>query len=165
MDIPKDGKQVWHIVFTQTNDTHWIFRWIHKKKQHCYVVKESLGGMFWIVINGRRSHLDVETYSKDYYPRLMDMLGEGDHVMTVITEYDVNLRNHQLSVISCTDVVKRCLGITDWLCWTPNQLYKRIKRGKYEQRIKTGRESRKESSAGAGEATEGAATERGVASC
>jgi hypothetical protein len=160
VDSPGDGEQVWHIVFGRTNYKHWIFRWINKDFQHCYAVKESLGGMFWIVINGRRSHLDVETYSKDYYSRISDMTNESDIILTVVAGYDISLNNAQLSIISCSDVVKRCLGVTDWLCWTPYQLYRNIKRGKYEQRIKARGESRKEGGARAGADTAGAEIER-----
>ena len=137
---------IYHVIFTKAKHHHWLFRWLHKDFQHCYVVRESRGGQYWIVANGTYSHLDLELEPKELFPTIMEWADEGDTILTVKVAIDPLLPTTQLSVISCTDICKRALGIRDWLCWTPYQLYKNIKGNKYGEVIEAWRERSKASS-------------------
>lgn len=132
--------ETWHVVFTHSSMKHWLIDRLAPGFGHCYAMKSSRGGQYWAVIDGKRSHLDVQIEPKELFPTVRSFAGDGATIVTVNVTYRPLLPNHWLSVITCTDIVKRCLGITDWHCWTPHQLHKRITGGRYGRYIQHGQE-------------------------
>lgn len=125
--ISSDDKgDLWHIVFTKSNYKYWIFRWIHPDYQHCYAVKSSPGDQYWIVVDGKHSHTAAEIYPKELAPTVKDLVEDYTNIITIRVSYDILKPVHQLSVLSCVDVVKGLLGIRAFWCWTPKQLFTRL---------------------------------------
>ena len=127
--------ETWHVVFTKSSLKHWLIERLKPDFAHCYAMKSSRGGQYWLVVDGKRSHLEVQLEPKELYPTVRSFAGEDATIVTINVTRKPSLPNHWLSVITCTDIVKRCLGITDWHCWTPYQLYKRMIGGRYERHI------------------------------
>ena len=51
MDESQKTTVDYYVIFRKTVLKHWIFSLLDKEIQHCYAVKESEGGHFWIIID------------------------------------------------------------------------------------------------------------------
>jgi len=126
-----DTYDLYHVVFASSNYSHWVFRFLDPNFQHCYIIGESYGGQYWRVINGRRSHLQVDVEPKSLYPTIKDYCEEGSTVVTVQADININRSLQFFNIFTCVDVVKAVLGINSFFIWTPKQLYRRLKNGRY----------------------------------
>ena len=128
MDTSDNHIQYWYVIFRRTTLKHWIFRWLDKEFQHCYAVKESPGGEFWMVVDGKNSCTNIELLSRVDYPHIRCL--EPDSVI-LLTRCIINPSNyrHTLCIFNCVEVVKSVLGIRAFWCITPYQLYKRLAHG------------------------------------
>ena len=128
MDTSDNHIQYWYVIFRKTTLKHWIFRWLDKEFQHVYAVKESPGGEFWMVVDGKNSCTNIELLSKVDYPHIRCL--EPDSVI-LLTRCIINPSNyrHTLCIFNCVEVVKSVLGIRSFWCITPYQLYKRLAHG------------------------------------
>ena len=128
MDTSDNHIQYWYVIFRKTTLKHWIFRWLDKEFQHVYAVKESPGGEFWMVVDGKNSCTNIELLSKVDYPHIRCL--EPDSVI-LLTRCIINPSNyrHTLCIFNCVEVVKSVLGIRAFWCITPYQLYKRLAHG------------------------------------
>jgi len=90
--------------------------------QHVYAIKQSPGGAFWIVIDPKASHTDVNILPVDQYPHIRLLVKDDDVVVTVKAEIKEKDR-HTLCIINCVEIVKSLLGIRNFWMWTPRQLY------------------------------------------
>ncbi len=128
MDPSSNHVQDWYVIFRKTTLKHWVFKWLDSEFQHCYAVKESPGGEFWIVVDGKNSCTNVELLSKVDYPHIRCI--EPDSVILSIRAIiRPESYRHTLCVFNCVEVVKSLLGVRDFWCWTPYQLYKRLSHG------------------------------------
>ena len=128
MDVSTKHIEHWYVIFRPTTLKHWIFRWLNPHFQHCYAVKESPGGEFWIVVDAKNSFTQVRMLSKMDYPHIR--LLEPDSVILSIRAI-INPDNYRytLCLFNCVEVVKSVLGIRAFWCFTPYQLYKRLHHG------------------------------------
>jgi len=128
MDQSSNYIQCWYVIFRKTRLKHWIFKWLDSEFQHVLAIKESPGGEFWLVVDGKNSCTDVRLLSKIDYPHIRCI--EPDSVILSIRAIiqPENYR-HTLCVFNCVEVVKSVLGIRAFWCFTPYQLYKRLSHG------------------------------------
>ena len=118
----------YHVIFKKSPLKHWVFNWLDSEIQHCYAVKESPGGEFWIVIDAKNSVTEVQLLSKIDYPHIRCI--EPDSVILSIRAIiDPSNYRHTLCVFNCVEQVKALLGIRAFWIWTPYQLYKRLNHG------------------------------------
>jgi hypothetical protein len=125
VDVSTKHIERWHIIFTKTTLKHWIFRWIDPHFQHCYAVKESAGGEFWIILDAKNCVTEVRIESKMNYPHIRCLSPNGV-ILSMQAIIDPSNYRYVLGIGSCVDVCKSVLGISDFWCWTPYQLYKRF---------------------------------------
>ena len=125
MDTTTKHIEQWHIVFTKTTLKHWIFKWLDPCFQHCYAVKESPGGEFWIIVDSKNCYTDVRIESKIDYPHIR-CLAPDSVILTIQAIIDPNQYRYTLGISDCVDSCKSVLGIRAFWCWTPYQLYKRL---------------------------------------
>ena len=128
MDESSKHTEHYYVIFRKTRLKHWVFKWLDSELQHVYAVKESPGGEFWIVIDGKNSVTQVNLLSKVDYPHIRCI--EPDSVILSIRAIiDPSSYRHTLCVFNCVEQVKALLGIRSFWCWTPYQLYKRLNHG------------------------------------
>lgn len=123
--MDKDIKHTvtWHIFFKPTTLKHWIFRWLNPEIQHCYMVKESEGGEFWIIMDRKGCCTDVRIESKLNYPHVR-MLDPDSVMLSIRAIITPSAYQHTLGINSCVDVCKGALGLRQFWIWTPYQLYR-----------------------------------------
>ena len=128
MDESSKHTEHYYVIFRKTRLKHWVFKWLDSELQHVYAVKESPGGEFWIVIDGKNSVTQVNLLSKVDYPHIRCI--EPDSVILSIRAIiDTSSYRHTLCVFNCVEQVKALLGIRAFWVWTPYQLYKRLSHG------------------------------------
>lgn len=127
MDFGTEGKETWYVIFEKSNIKHWIFKLIHKDISHCYAVKKSQGGYYWVIVDGKYPRVEVNIQPLTLYPTVRDLVGDKALILTIKKEYNLEKAIHHLNIMTCVDIVKGVLGIRDFWCWTPYQLYKRLR--------------------------------------
>ncbi len=118
----------WYVIFRKTSLKHWVFKWLDSEIQHCYAVKESPGGEFWLKVDAKNSLTEVELLSKVDYPHIR-CIAPDSVILSVRAKIDVESYRYTFCVFNCVEVVKSLLGIRAFWCWTPHQLYKRLCHG------------------------------------
>jgi len=118
----------WYIIFKGSTLKHWLFKYLQPGFKHCYAVRESPGGQFWIIMNNKSCYTDVTMVSKLDYPHIRTL--EPNSVILSIRAI-INPENyrHTFCVFNCVEVCKSVLGIKSFWCWTPYQLYKELTHG------------------------------------
>ena len=125
MDKADKTIEEWYVVFTKTKLRHWVFNYLQPEFQHCYAVKSSPGGEFWIIVDSKNSYTDVTIKSKMDYPHIRE-LAPNCVILSIKAIMDPTDYRYTLCVFNCVEVVKALLGIRSFWCWTPYQLYKRL---------------------------------------
>ncbi len=115
----------WYVIFTKTRLRHWVFNWLRPEFQHCYAVKSSPGGEFWIIVDSKNTYTDVTIKSKLDYPHIR-VLAPNSVILNIKAIMSATDYRYTLCVFNCVEVVKSLLGIKAFWCWTPWQLYKRL---------------------------------------
>jgi hypothetical protein len=128
MDQSNRFVEDWYIIFKRSPLKHWIFRWMDKELQHCYAVKESAGGEFWIILDSKSCHLEARIESKLNYPHIR-CLEPDSVILSIRAIIRPESYRHTLCIFNCVEVCKSVLGIRAFWCWTPYQLYKRLSHG------------------------------------
>jgi hypothetical protein len=123
-DTPKTTEH-YYIIFRGSEYKHWLMKYLQPGFQHCYAVKESPGGEFWIVINNTAVHTDVQLVSKVDYPHIR-LLAPNSVILSIRAIIRPESYRHMFCVYNCVEVCKSLLGIKAFWCWTPYQLYKRL---------------------------------------
>lgn len=120
-----------YLVFGKTELKHFVFDHIHPAYQHVYVMFKSRGGSMWQIINPRSSHIEYDVVPTTICPTVDAYAKSGSIILPVKVDIQADKLIHRLNVFSCVDVVKGVLGVRDWTCFTPLQLYNRIRKGRY----------------------------------
>ncbi len=128
MDATNKHVEHWYVIFRKTTLNHWVFRWLDPEFQHCYAIKESPGGEFWMVVDAKNSVTEVKLLSKVDYPHIRSIEPDGV-ILSIKAIINPNNYRYTLCVFNCVEVVKSLLGIKAFWCWTPYQLYKRLSHG------------------------------------
>ena len=118
----------WYVIFRKTKLKHWVFKWLDSEFQHVYAVKESPGGEFWIVLDGKNSCTEVTLLSKIDYPHIR-CIEPNSIILSIRAIIHPESYRYTLCVFNCVELVKSVLGIKGFWCWTPYQLYKRLSHG------------------------------------
>lgn len=120
--------ETWFIVFENAIKKHWYVKYLKEGFSHCYLMKKSEAGYFWIILNPVWSHVTIENRLVKTFPNPQDYAGE----YATVIEYKaaIDPYNHVciLGINSCVDVIKRIIGIKMFGIFTPYQLYKHIRR-------------------------------------
>ena len=127
-NIDPNTVQNWYVIFRKTTLKHWVFTWLNPEMQHCYAVKESPGGEFWIVVDAKNSVTEVNLLSKIDYPHIR-CVAPDSVILSIRAIIDPDNYRYTFCVFNCVEVVKSLLGIRAFWVWTPYQLYKRINHG------------------------------------
>lgn len=117
-----------YVVFDYSTRKKWYMKLLKPGFAHCYVMKKSDAGNFWIVINPMHSHIDIDYRSTTTFPTARDYAGEQAKIVKVTTFIDPLASTFKFGIITCVDVVMRHLGKRSWLVWTPYQLYKYLRK-------------------------------------
>ena len=128
MDKSNKVREHWYIIFRKTELKHWIFKWMDPCFQHCYAVKETPGGHFWIIVNSLNCHTDVHIESKLDYPDIRS-LEPNSVILSIRAIITPENYRHTFCIFNCVEVCKSVLGIRSFWCWTPYQLYKELTHG------------------------------------
>ena len=129
MDKTLEYTQDWNIIFRKSRHNHWIFKWLDPYFQHCYAVRESEGKGLWIVVEGKNAATEVYTLTKQDFPDIR-MIEPDGVILPIKAIIDPKQTRWSLCLFTCVDVCKSVLGIKDFWCWTPYQLYKRLSDGR-----------------------------------
>lgn len=121
-------EETWYIVFEEALKRKWYFKWFKPGFTHCYIMKKSEGGCFWLVVNPVWSHVIVDYRSVETFPTVRDYAGSHALVLEYKAFIDPYSKVWALGVNSCVDVVKRFLGIRRFTLFTPYQLYKYLRK-------------------------------------
>ena len=130
--MDKSGKLIteWTLVFTGSKLKHWLIDRLQPGFQHCYAVKDSPGGEFWMILDSKNSFMDVELVSKLDYPALRVLCNERNPdcvILPIRAKIDPDRNRWTFCVINCVEICKSVLGIRDMWLWTPYQLYKHLR--------------------------------------
>jgi hypothetical protein len=117
----------WWILFTDSKQPTRFLKWLQPSFQHCYMMKKSPGGTYWIIINPVRSHLALQFATvEDYpHPRAYDPHAV---VLPVTVIADGKTQRGGLCWFSCVEVCKSVMGIKSFWTLTPWQLYNHLRR-------------------------------------
>jgi len=113
----------WYMVFTSSALDHWLINRLDPYFQHCYAVKESPGGQFWIIIDSRNAYTEVRMESKLDYPHIR-VLCPDCTILPVRAKINPKQNRHTFCVINCVEICKSLLGIRSFWTWTPKDLYR-----------------------------------------
>ena len=119
----------WTVCFGGECEKHWVQKMLKLGFFHCHAFKLSPGGQFYVAVNPTRSHTDINLLpvSEENFNELT----KGGLFVKVICKIDVmNDRGH-LCRFNCVEVIKSLLGVSSFWTWTPYQLYKELKNGRY----------------------------------
>ena len=125
MDKGLEHTENWYIVFKPSALDHWLIKRLQPYFQHCYAVKESPGGEFWIIVDSKHCYTDVRIESKLDYPHIR-MLDPDSVILSIKAIMHPDRNRHTLCIFNCVEVCKSVLGVRAFWCWTPYQLYKRL---------------------------------------
>ena len=125
MDDSPPITEHWYIIFKGTDLKHWVFKYLQPNFKHCYAVKESAGGQFWIIMDNKSCHTDVRIEAKLDYPHIR-LLAPDSVILSIRAIINPENYRHTLCIFNCVEVCKSVLGIRDFWLWTPYQLYKRL---------------------------------------
>ncbi len=121
----------WHIVFTNSKLKHWLMPHLTPGFQHCFAVKESDGGHFWIIADSKICYTDIHLASKLDYPHIR-LLCPDSVILSIRAIIRPENQRYTFCVFNCVELCKSLLGIKAFWCWTPHQLYRRLTN---EQRV------------------------------
>lgn len=123
-----NDKNVWYVVFTSTDQDHWIYKFIDRQFGHVYAVK-SINDYQWLVIQPRVNVTQAKIMLKSQYPHIRDLVSIDDRVIKVSVESTKS--RGALNWFSCVEQVKALIGVKSFWTLTPKQLYKGLLRGRY----------------------------------
>lgn len=122
----RDGSELYqnyHIIFTGNSSEHWLVSRLDPYFKHCYAVKESAGGAFWIIVDSKNCYVDVSIESKINYPTIRDLCVDCT-IVPIRAKIDLEQDRHTLCVYNCVEQCKALIGVRSFWTWTPYQLYK-----------------------------------------
>ena len=123
MDELTKHTETWHIFFKASKLKHWVFKILDPYIQHCYAVKESEGGEFWIILDSKNCCTHVRIESKINYPHVR-MLDPDSAMLSIRAIINPAAYQYTPGINSCVDVCKGVLGLKRFWVWTPYQLYR-----------------------------------------
>lgn len=115
----------WTVVFTKATGKHWVQKLLDPYFQHCYIMRDE--GDHWLIIDPLKCHIVAKTVTKERYPTINSYIMANDVTINVTARIIDRDRSH-FCVINCVEVVKGFLGIKDFWCWTPLDLYNLLRR-------------------------------------
>lgn len=121
----------WQVVFCRSRIKTGIMRFLERDISHCYAMRKSEGGEFWIIVNSLWSYLDCKMeYVQDFpHPRLY---AGSSAIILPVKAYITERPRWGLCIFNCVEVVKALLGIRNFWIFTPYQLYLYL-RGQHER--------------------------------
>jgi len=128
MDKTLQHVEEWYVIFRRTTLKHWIFALLDDEIQHCYAVKDCRD--YWLVVDGKNCCLQTTLESKADYPHIR-CFDNDSVILSVRAIIDPKGYRYSLCLFSCVDVVKAVLGVKDFWCWTPYQLYRGLTNGRW----------------------------------
>jgi hypothetical protein len=116
----------WWILFTDSKQPTRFLKWLQPCFQHCYMMKKSPGGTYWIIVNPVRSHLALQFATvEDYpHPRAYDQRAV---ILPVTVIADGKTARGGLCWFNCVEASKAIMGIKRFWVFTPFQLYKHLR--------------------------------------
>jgi hypothetical protein len=116
----------WWVLFTDSKQPTRVLKWLQPSFQHCYMMKKSPGGTYWIIINPVRSHLALQFATvEDYpHPRAYDPHAV---ILPVTVIADGKTERGGLCWFNCVEASKAIMGIKRFWVFTPFQLYKHLR--------------------------------------
>lgn len=120
-----DNHQGWHVVFSKTNQRHWLLSRL-PGHQHCFAMTKSPGGSYWIIINPAWHNITVTMVFTDEFPTIESYWGDDIEIVSYNAKIE-GVSKVFFGVFNCVSVVKRLLGIGKRSIITPNQLCRYLK--------------------------------------
>jgi hypothetical protein len=118
-------KKEYYIVFTKSTHNSWMVKMLKPPFQHVYLIQKSQGGAFWIIVDPKASHTEMNLLPVSEYPHVRLLCESNDVILPVKTIIKPDDR-WTFCIINCVEIVKSFLGIRAFWVWTPKQLYNYI---------------------------------------
>lgn len=115
----------WHVFFVKSKLRHWLINKLDPHFQHCYAVRESEGGQFWIKVDFRYAFTDVQILPKIDYPHIRS-IDKDAVILSIRAKINPKKGVSTLNIFNCVEQVKALLGIKAFWVITPYQLYRRL---------------------------------------
>ena len=125
----KSHSKKYYVIFKETGVVTWFSRFMHPYFRHVLVAMKSDYGHLWIIIDSKGGN--IMTYTECICP-IRELYPDD-----VIMEFRSIVHDRiQFTPCfpTCVTFIKIILGIRKWNIFTPYQLYKYIKKGKYHGR-------------------------------
>jgi hypothetical protein len=119
-------REDWFVVFVDSQRPTRFLRWLQPSFQHCYMMKKSPGGAYWLILNPVRSHLSVSMELVSDYPHPREYEPQAVILPITVIADGVTPRGG-LCWFNCVEVCKSIMGIKAFTVFTPFQLYKHIR--------------------------------------
>jgi len=123
MDRPLHVEEEWHIIFEEGSYRDWLINKLEPGYTHCYAVKLSEHGHFWMIVNPRMSHLQITQEPVNTYPTIRSYVGPDCTIITVKAIMSSTRPRGTLCWFNCVEVVKALIGVKSFWTLTPWQLY------------------------------------------
>lgn len=115
------------VIIAYTNRSSFAFlRWLRPGFRHCIAI--SAAPPYWVL---------VDPISNKLSHSVLDLKGLADYLVTLHQygyrcqlTYTIRSPRREISIMpyTCTEAVKRTLGLVSYRIWTPYQLFKHIKK-------------------------------------
>lgn len=116
----------WFVIFEHANKNRWHHRYLKPGFHHCYAMKKTEAGKFWIVVNPQWSHVQLDYRMVDTFPEPRDYAGDYCKIIEFQAKIDPMKTTCQLGILTCVDILKKFMGIKAFKVQTPYQLFKHL---------------------------------------
>jgi len=124
---PKEDIE-WFVVFEHSEEKFWYQKLLKTGFHHVYIMRKSTGGHFWLILDSSISNLNIDARSAKTFETAREYAGDYATVLKCPVSIDTLVHTWQPGIITCVDVVKRCLGIRALRVQTPFQLFQYLER-------------------------------------
>ena len=113
-------EKAWVVFSGQTEISY--LKFLRRGFKHCFIVLKR--GDHWITLDPLAHKTEIELH---YLPRqfnLPEWLTQRGHTVVETLFQQAPMKPLPVSIFTCTETVKRILGVHAWRVFTPWQLYK-----------------------------------------
>ena len=115
-------EKAWVIFSGQTEIPY--LRLLRNGFRHCFIVLRR--GEHWITLDPLSNKTEIELHHLPEDFNLPEWLQNRGHIVVEAELKKSHLKPLPLALFTCTEAVKRVLGINEWRVMTPWQLYKHL---------------------------------------
>lgn len=120
-------------------DKYWIaytdktelkcLKFFKRNFRHCFVLIND--GEYWISVDPLSNYMDVVVHKVPIDFNMVQYLRNRGYIMQDVQPRRPN-KMSPIMPMTCTEAVKRIVGVHKWWIFTPNQLYKYMEKNAWE---------------------------------